>query len=221
MAKNVTIAGAAYSAVPSIDVPQTGGGTASFFDVSDTTATAADVAQGKDFYAADGTKTTGTASGGGGSSWELVWEQDFEVSTTSTSAGIAGTIDLPQDIFSQIHSDKLLVISIKDVAGTRNGHFYSSWSYWAAPRLNNGTLTTGAWNVVSLPDGEGTYPKISMGTASTQAGVYAYSVSYTSTSTRVTIRRKYNSTVSYTIDGTYRVRIYLLDLSAGPGGYFD
>ena len=66
MAKNVTIAGAAYSAVPSIDVPQTGGGTASFFDVSDTTATAADVAQGKDFYAADGTKTTGTASGGGG-----------------------------------------------------------------------------------------------------------------------------------------------------------
>ena len=66
MAKNVTIAGAAYSAVPSIDVPQTGGGTASFFDVSDTTATASDVAQGKVFYAADGTQTTGTASGGGG-----------------------------------------------------------------------------------------------------------------------------------------------------------
>lgn len=66
MAKNVTIAGAAYSAVPSIDVPQTGGGTASFFDVSGTTATAADVAQGKVFYAADGTETTGTASGGGG-----------------------------------------------------------------------------------------------------------------------------------------------------------
>lgn len=66
MAKNVTIAGAAYSAVPSIDVPQTGGGVASFYDVSGTTATASDVAQGKVFYAADGTETTGTASGGGG-----------------------------------------------------------------------------------------------------------------------------------------------------------
>lgn len=35
-------------------------------DISDTTAVAADVAQGKYFYTADGTKTAGTASGGGG-----------------------------------------------------------------------------------------------------------------------------------------------------------
>lgn len=66
MAKNVTIAGTAFSGVPSIDLPQTGGGTASFYDVSGTTAAASDVAQGKVFYAADGTETTGTASGGGG-----------------------------------------------------------------------------------------------------------------------------------------------------------
>lgn len=32
MAKNVTIAGASYSGVPSINVPQTGGGTATFYD---------------------------------------------------------------------------------------------------------------------------------------------------------------------------------------------
>lgn len=32
MAKNVTIAGATYSAVPAIDVPVTGGGTARFYD---------------------------------------------------------------------------------------------------------------------------------------------------------------------------------------------
>lgn len=64
MAQNVTIAGAEYSAVPSITVPKVGGGTASFVDVTDTTAIAADVSQGKYFYAADGVRTVGTGSGG-------------------------------------------------------------------------------------------------------------------------------------------------------------
>lgn len=66
MAQNVTIAGASYSDVPSIQTPKTGGGTAEFFDVSDTTATASDVASGKYFYTAAGVRTAGTASGGGG-----------------------------------------------------------------------------------------------------------------------------------------------------------
>lgn len=66
MAQNITILGANYSAVPAVQLPKTGGGTASFTDVTDTTATAGDVASGKYFYTADGTRTTGTSSGGGG-----------------------------------------------------------------------------------------------------------------------------------------------------------
>ena len=61
--KNVTIAGNQYPTVPSIEVPITGGGTASFVEISDTTAAAADVASGKYFYTAAGVRTEGTASG--------------------------------------------------------------------------------------------------------------------------------------------------------------
>ncbi len=66
MAQNITLMGASYSAVPAVTLPKTGGGTASFTDVSDTTATAADVASGTYFYTAAGVRTEGTASGGGG-----------------------------------------------------------------------------------------------------------------------------------------------------------
>ena len=58
--KNVTIANVNYTDVPSVELPQTGGGIAKFIDVSDTTATADDVLNGKSIYLADGTKANGT-----------------------------------------------------------------------------------------------------------------------------------------------------------------
>ena len=64
MSQNITIMGASYSAVPAVTLPKTGGGTASFTDVTDTTAAAADVASGKYFYTAAGVRTAGTSSGG-------------------------------------------------------------------------------------------------------------------------------------------------------------
>lgn len=65
MAQNVTIQGASYSAVPAVTLPKTGGGTASFFDVSDSTLTqASDLMSGVTAYGNDGTLLTGTGSGG-------------------------------------------------------------------------------------------------------------------------------------------------------------
>lgn len=65
MSQNVSLWGATYSNVPAIDVPKSGGGTATFTDVTDTTATASDVASGKHFYTAAGVKTQGTSTSGG------------------------------------------------------------------------------------------------------------------------------------------------------------
>lgn len=82
MAQNITLLGASYSAVPTVTLPKTGGGTARFDDCTVVTAAASDVAQGKVFIASDGTITTGTASGGGGSSlamptFTLTWDDNF------------------------------------------------------------------------------------------------------------------------------------------------
>lgn len=58
--QNVTIAGANYTDVPSVELNKTGGGTALFVDVSDTDTVAGDVFSGKKFYNANGVPTTGT-----------------------------------------------------------------------------------------------------------------------------------------------------------------
>lgn len=67
MSQNISLLGATYSAVPAVTLPKSGGGTATFTDVTDTTAAASDVASGKYFYTSAGVRTQGTSSGGGGS----------------------------------------------------------------------------------------------------------------------------------------------------------
>lgn len=60
MSQNITLMGASYSAVPAVTLPKTGGGTATFTDVTDTTAGASFVADTKYFYTSSGVRTKGT-----------------------------------------------------------------------------------------------------------------------------------------------------------------
>jgi hypothetical protein len=64
MAQNITLMGADYTDVPGVALPKTGGGTATFYDVSDTTAGASDVFQGKAIRGADGSPVIGTLAKG-------------------------------------------------------------------------------------------------------------------------------------------------------------
>lgn len=58
MAQNVVINGVTYQSVPSVSIPQSGGGMAVFVDTSDATATASHILSGNTAYVG-GVKVTG------------------------------------------------------------------------------------------------------------------------------------------------------------------
>ena len=83
MSQNISLMGATYSAVPAVTLPKSGGGSATFTDVTDTTASASDVASGKYFYTSAGVRTQGTSSGGGSSKNVQVLQSTSRTSSSS------------------------------------------------------------------------------------------------------------------------------------------
>lgn len=212
MSQNISLWGAQYSAVPSILLPKTGGGTASFVDVTPTTATASDVASGKIFYTADGTQTTGTASGGGGSNWTHLGSTELTVNTTSTSAASAGTISCGT---TAADKDAIIYVRIRDKEGKRAGYFAGSDAYFM--NYNKANASTSAFAVPAVMCYRYTTSSAWAGTAG-QYGVYGYSISNAGV---VTIRRRYNSNYSLTINSTYQVDVFKLTYPTGYPAVFD
>ena len=213
MAQNITIMGASYSDVPAVQLPKTGGGTARFDDASITTATASDVASGKVFLAADGTITTGTSSGGGGSSsWTKVAETSYQVNTTSTSpATVATWATGHSELFT---SDKWVYIRIRDTAGKRAGYFYGTDQFYTSHIPINGQTGTKGTTIVRFIlayTSAGKYANY-VYSGTTGYGVYADTVY---SDGRISIRQRYSSTYSLTVDGTYKVEVYLLNPPTG------
>lgn len=95
--QTVTIAGVTFSDVPSVDITKSGGGTAQFVEISDTTASASDVASGEVFYNSSGTRSIGTgkyasapiANGNANRTNAILYG---EVDNTSTSTVFTATV---------------------------------------------------------------------------------------------------------------------------------
>ena len=136
MAQNITLLGASYQAVPAVTLPKTGGGTASFTDVTDTTAAAADVAAGKYFYSAAGVRTQGTSSGGGGTSKNTQVVQGTTRTTSSTMTAIGaeltvsktGTYDIYWSAFRSTTSGSYTYATQLYIDGTAYGSENATWS---------------------------------------------------------------------------------------------
>ena len=77
---DVVINGVTYNAVPEVDIPKSGGGTAKFYDASHTDVSASDVLTGKKYVGSSG-EDTGTMANNG--------------STSGTISTKAGTVNIP------------------------------------------------------------------------------------------------------------------------------
>lgn len=219
MAQNITLMGASYSAVPAVTLPKTGGGTATFTDVTPTTATASDVASGKIFFNSSGVQTTGTASGGGGTD-RLVLLQTTSLgslSTSSTSAADTGkTVTLASSTNWDDYDLLLVDISVDSVV---NGRHTSS----VTPVLLTGTSNVTTKNTYTVGSNVWNSKASSNGTKSTRQstskyGVYVNSASVSSGTLTLPIYYRYNSSSTGTLNGTYTARVYgiiLIDLIGG------
>ncbi len=214
MAQNITLLGASYPAVPAVQLPKTGGGTATFTDVTDTTAAAADVASGKYFYTAAGVRTQGTNSGGGGSD-RLVLLNTTDLgtlSTTSTSAQNTGkTIVLSSS--SGWDAYDLLICTI-GVGTTRNGYHVGTTTFI----LNSGTTritTKNASGVVSnaLNIKVSSSGVISSASSTTKYGVYIYSTSLSNGQLTLSVYYRYNNNHTATLNGDYTAKVYGVNIA--------
>ena len=218
MAQDITLLGASYSAVPAVTLPKTGGGTASFTDVTDTTASAADVASGKYFYTSAGVRTQGTASGGGGGGLTLIQTTSLgELSTTSTSATNTGkTITLAST--TNFTNYDLLIVDIS-VDSPVNGRHTSTVSMV----LLTGTSNVSTKNTYTVVSNKWNSKLSSSGTGSTRQstsayGVYVNSATVTNNTMTMPIYYRQNSNSTGTLNGTYTARVYgvkLYDLIGG------
>ena len=149
-ARSISLLNATYPSVPKVNLPISGGGTATFTEITDTTATASDVASGKYFYTSDGVRTQGTNSGGGGSSKNVQVVQGTTRTTSFTLTAIgaemtvskSGTYDVYWSSFRSNTSSQYTFATKLYINGTGYGSEQTTWSnHQQNVHLTNVSLT--------------------------------------------------------------------------------
>ena len=105
MAQNVIINGVTYSAVPEVDIPKSGGGTAKFYDTS-----SADIGQGDVLSGKVGFGPSGSVSGSMANNGDTSGEIQVKAGTVTIPAGYTtgGTVGIKSSAVSDCVSQNIL-----------------------------------------------------------------------------------------------------------------
>lgn len=154
----------------------------------------------------DGYSTLIDSISSGSSAWTKLGEKDITTASTSTSNSSVGTISCGSAAATK---DKIIYVRVRDTAGPRAGYFLGSDTFFINTNKANGS-TSAISTAARLIHRYSTYSQYASYSGS--YGVYAYSITNAGV---VNIYRRYNSTNSLTIDGTYHVEVYSLDYPDG------
>lgn len=178
-------------------------------DLTDTTANASDVASGKYFYGKDGVKTLGLSSA---SSYKKIGEGEFTVNTTDTTSTSIATINCNGEHWDK---DKIIYVRIRDEAGPRAGYFLGTDTFFVNPQAGNGSTNSDTACSVKIYryTANNTFEETA---SNNKYGLWADKIIQRS---GVAINRRYNSSYSLTINGTYKVEVYALDFPDGISPY--
>ena len=147
----------------------------------------------------------------GSSAWTKIAETSYQVNTTQTSNQTVATLETGHSELWT--SDKWVYVRIRDTAGKRSGYFYGSDQFFYNIIPVNGATGTSATTWLRMYNRySGTTYTAQAATGNTGYGVFADTL-YSDGSIR--IRSRYSSSISLTINGTYKVEVYLLDPPAG------
>lgn len=215
MAQSIRLLGTTYNDVPAVTLPKSTSGTATFTDVTPTTATASDVASGKIFFTSNGTQTTGTASGGGSGGLTLL--KTYSLGTLSTSS-TSGTNTGKTMTVTGFNDYDLLIVDVS-VDSVTNGRHTSTVSTVyltgtsAVTTKNTYTVGSNKWNSRVSSSGTATTRQ-----STTAYGIYVNSASVSSSTMTLAFYYKYNNNNTGTINGTYTARVYGIKLYDLIGG---
>lgn len=163
MAQNVVINGVTYNAVPEVQIPKSGGGTATFYDTSDATAAAGDVLSGKVVYGASGRITGNIATYPVGtenittkaqvSSWSTGYYQGITVQISSTEQAkiISSNIKSGTTILGVSGSSVVVDTTLSTGAATAN-KIMTGYSAFV-----NGSKVDGSLTVPTISQDSGTH----------------------------------------------------------------
>lgn len=150
-------------------------------------------------------------STGGGSSYTLLASQDFNVSTTSTTATSIGTVTTDAD---EPSSNCMLYIKVRDKAGLRDDHFAGTDVYIPCPYGSTSSLAN--FSRITYYKATGYMTTANYGTNG--YGVYPTTIDrYSDGHIQVNVSSRYSSTYTKTIDGTYSVEVYALAFAPNGG----